>query len=111
MAILVAGFRRVATAAILIAAASGLVGLLVARVAGLGGAVQGAGWGMALGGASIALVAGQSGSPSRMAVEGRWGPFGQFWGGNPALPQSPLWLLASSLVVLAAGVAVIVLTY
>ena len=95
----------------LVAALSAFVGFLVAHFAGLGGAAQGAGWGMCLGGALIALVTGQSGSPSRMAVDGRWGAFGQFWGHNPALPQSPLWFLASSLLVFAGGIAVIVLTY
>jgi hypothetical protein len=66
---------------------------------------------MCLGGALIALVTGRSGSPSRMAAEGRWGAFGQFWGQNPALPQSPLWFLGSSLLVFAGGIAVIALTY
>jgi hypothetical protein len=106
-----AGLRRVATVAILGAALAAFVGFLVGHFAGLGGAAQGAGWGMCIGGALIALVVGQSGSPSRMAAEGRWGAFGQYWGQNPALPQSPLWFLLSSLVVFAAGLAVIVLTY
>ncbi|MHB8470959.1 MAG: hypothetical protein ACYDCH_14565 [Gaiellaceae bacterium] len=111
MEIFAAGLRRVVTVAILVAALSALVGFLVAHFAGLGGAAQGAGWGMCLGGALTALVTGQSGSPSRMAMEGRWGAFGQYWGQNPALPQSPLWLLGSSLIVFAGGIAVIVLTY
>jgi hypothetical protein len=46
-----------------------------------------------------------------MAMEGRLGAFGQFWGQNSALPQSPLWFLGSSLLVFAGGIAVIVLTY
>ena len=50
-------------------------------------------------------------SAPRSAPEGRWGAFGQFWGQNPALPESPLWFLASSLVVFAGGIALIVLTY
>jgi hypothetical protein len=110
MKILAAGLRRVAAVAVLMAAPAALVGFLVAHFAGRGGAGPGAGWGMCVTGALVALVAGQSGSPSRMAVEGRWGSFGQFWGRNPALPQSPLWLLLSSLVVFAGGIAVIVLT-
>jgi hypothetical protein len=97
--------------ALLMAALCALAGFLIAHFGGLGGAAQGAGWGMCLGGASIGLVVGQSGSPGRMAAEGRWSAFGQFWGQNPALPQSPLWFLASSLVVFAGGIAVIVLTY
>jgi hypothetical protein len=99
------------TVAIIAAALSAFVGFLVARFAGLGRAAQGAGWGMCLGGALIGLVTAQSGSPSRMAMEGRLGAFGQFWGQNSALPQSPLWFLGSSLLVFAGGIAVIVLTY
>jgi hypothetical protein len=108
---LAAGIRYVVAVSLGLAVLFALVGLLVARFAGLGGAAQGAGWGMCIGGALLALVVGQSGSPSRMAVGGRWGAFGQFWGRNPRLPESPLWLLGSSLLVLAAGIAVIVLTY
>jgi hypothetical protein len=108
---LAAVFRRVVMVAILVAALSALVGFFVAHFAHLGGAAQGAGWGMCVVGALIALVTGQSGSPSRMAVEGRSGAFGQFWGRNPALPQSPLLFLGSSVLVFAGGIAVIVLTY
>lgn len=105
------GLRFVATTTVGVAALSALIGFLVAHFASLGAAGQGAGWGMCLGGGLIALVVGQSGSPSRMAMEGRWGAFGHFWGQNPGLPESPLWLLASALLVFAAGIAVIVLTY
>ena len=111
MEALAAGLRRVAAVAILMAALSALAGSLIAHFAAFGGAVQGAGWGMCVGGALIALVAGQSGSPTRMAAGGRWGAFGQYWGQNPALPESPLWFVASALIVFAGGIAVIVLTY
>lgn len=108
---LVDGVRRVTTVALLIAGVSALAGFLVTHFASLGRDTQGAGWGMCLGGALIALVIGQSGSPTRMAAEGRWGMFGHYWGRNPALPQSPFWLLGASLPVFAGGMALIVLTY
>ena len=108
---LAAGLRRVAGVAIVMAAVFALVGFLVAHFGSFGGAAQGAGWGMCVGGALIGLVVGQSGSPTTMAREGRWGPFGQYWGQNPALPQSPLWMLVSALIVFAGGIALIVLTY
>lgn len=95
----------------LVAGLSALVGFLVAHFGGLGSGAQGAGWGMCLGGALIGLVVGQSGSPTRMAMEGRWGAFGQYWGRNAPLPQSPLWLLGAALLVFGGGIAVIVLTF
>jgi hypothetical protein len=107
----VAGVSRFAAVTIFMAALSALVGFLIAHFAGLGPAGQGAGWGMCIAGALIALVSGQSGSPGRMAAEGRRGAFGQYWGQNPPLPQSPLWFLGSALLVFAGGIAVIVLTY
>ena len=103
--------RFVLLVAVVAAAICALAGFLIAHFASLGPAGQGAGWGMAIGGALLGLVFGQSGSPSRMAVEGRWGFFGQYWGQNPLLPQTPLTFLAAALLVLAAGIAVIVLTY
>jgi hypothetical protein len=117
MKLAAAGVRFVLVVALAIAGASALIGLIVVRAAGLGGAAQGAGWGMCIGGAMVALVVGQSGSPSRMAGEGRWsnytpgGAAAQLWGRNPALPQSPLWAAASAVLVFAGGIAVIVLTY
>ena len=97
--------------ALTLAVVFGLAGFLIGHFAGLGPVGQSIGWGMCLGGALAALVTGQSGSPSRMTVESRWGAFGQYWGQNPALPQSPLWLVAAAVVVGAAGIAIIVLTY
>ena len=105
------GLRFVIVTTVGISALSALIGVLVAHFASLGAAGQGVGWGMCAGGGLMALVVGQSGSPSRMAMEGRWGAFGHFWGQNPSLPESPLWLLASTIFVFAAGIAVIVLTY
>jgi hypothetical protein len=106
------GSLRLVRVTALIAGVSALAGFLVAHFAGLATTgAQGAGWGMCIGGALVALVTGQSGSPTRMAVRGRWGTFGQFWGQNPALPQSPLWLLGSSVIVFAGGIALVVLTY
>jgi hypothetical protein len=106
-----AGLRFVAATAVAFAALSALIGFLVVHFARLGAAGQGVGWGMCIGGGLMALVVGQSGSPSRMAMEGRWGAFGQFWGQNPSLPESPLWLVACGILVFAAGIAVIILTY
>jgi hypothetical protein len=100
-----------ATAAVAIAALCALLGFLVAHLARLGGDAQGAGWGMCIGGALLGFAVGQSGSPSRMAVEGRGGFFGQFWGRNPALPHSPLSMLALAFLLFAGGIAVVVLTY
>jgi hypothetical protein len=107
---LAASLRFVAVVALALAALCALAGFLVAHFAGTGTAAHGIGWGMTIGGAVTALAVGQSGSPSRMSMEGRWGAFGHFWGSNPALPESPLWLLAVALLVFAAGIAVIVLT-
>jgi hypothetical protein len=103
--------RFIVTIAVAIAGVCAIVGVLIAHFGGLGGIGQGAGWGMCIGGALLSLVVGQSGSPSRMALEGRWGLFGHLWGQNPRLPESPLTILASTLLVFAAGIAVIVLTY
>jgi hypothetical protein len=115
MKMVLAGLRAVATLAVVIAAVSALAGFLIAHFASLGGVAEGIGWGMAIGGGLVALVVGQSGSPARMSVEGRWqfaaGNAWYYWGRNPALPQSPLWALASAVVVLAAGIAVVVLSY
>jgi hypothetical protein len=105
----VAAIRLVAVVALALAAFSALVGFLVAHFTGAGDAVHGIGWGMAIGGALTTLVIGQSGSPSRMSVEGRWGAFGHLWGDSAALPESPLWLLAVALLVCAGGIAVVVL--
>lgn len=107
---LVATVRFLAVVTVALAALFALVGFLVAHFAGTGTAAHGIGWGMAIGGAVTGLAAGQSGSPSRMAMEGRWGAFGHFWGSNPALPESPLWLLAASFLVIAAGIAIVVLS-
>jgi hypothetical protein len=101
--------RFLALATFALAAFFALAGFLVARFTGTGTAAHGIGWGMAIGGALTGLAAGQSGSPSRMAMEGRLGAFGHFWGSNPALPESPLWLLAVSSLVIAAGIAIVVL--
>lgn len=117
MKLVAAGVRFVLVVALGIAAASALIGFVVARAAGIGGAAQGIGWGMCIGGAAIAFVVGQSGSPTRMAREGRWinytpgGAAAHFWGRNPALPQSPLWAAAAGLLVFAGGIAVVALTY
>jgi hypothetical protein len=106
-----AALRRFATATVLIGGLCALVGFLIGHFTGSLRAAQGAGWGMCVGGASIALVVGQSGSPTRMAAEARWGSYGQYWGRFAAMPESPLWSLASSLLVFAGGIALIVLTY
>ena len=106
-----AALGRFATATVLIGGLCALVGFLIAHFTDSTRAVQGAGWGMCIGGALIALVVGQSGSPTRMAGEGRWGPYGHYWGRFAPMPQSPLWSLASSLIVFAGGIALIVLTY
>lgn len=103
------GVRLVLVVSVAVAALAALAGFLVAHFTGAAGAAHGAGWGMAIGGALVGLVVGQSGSPSRTSVEGRWGPFGQFWGGNAALPDSPLWLLVVAVLVVALGIAVVVL--
>lgn len=117
MKLVAAGVRFVLVVALVIAGASALIGFVVARAAGIGAAAQGIGWGMCIGGAVIAFLVGQSGSPTRMAREGRWinytpgGAAAHLWGRNPALPQSPLWAAAAGLLVLAGGIAVIALTY
>jgi hypothetical protein len=108
---LVLGLRLVASTTLAIAAAGALVGFLVGRFAVHGRAPQSVGWGMCIAGALVGLVAGQSGSPSRMAVGGRTGFFGTFWGRSAALPQSPLWVLAAGALVMAGGVALVILTY
>jgi hypothetical protein len=104
-----AGLRLLALATVVLAGVAALAGSLVAHFAGLGSAVQGAGWGMCVGGGLVALLVGQSGSPTRTSVEGRWGPFGQYWGGNAPLPESPLWLAFVGAVVFAGGIAIVVL--
>ena len=81
--ILSAGLRRVVTGAILVAAPSALIGSLVWHFASLGGAAQGAGWGMCVAGALIAFVTGQSGRPR---PDGCGGPFGPV---RPGLGQEP----------------------
>jgi hypothetical protein len=106
----VAAVRFLIVITLALAALFALAGFLVAHFTGTGTAAHGVGWGMAIGGAVIGFAVGQSGSPGRMSMEGRWGAFGQFWGSNPALPESPLWLLAVSVVVMAAGIAIVVLT-
>ena len=117
MKLVAAGVRFVLVVALAIAGVSALIGFIVVRAAGLGGTAHGVGWGMCIGGAVIAFVVGQSGSPTRMSAEGRWsyyapgGAAAHFWGRNPALPQSPLWAAASAILVFAGGIAVIVLTY
>jgi len=116
---LAVGLGLVATVAVVVAAVSALGGFLVAHFGSLGGAAQGVGWGMCIGGALVAFAVGQSGSPSRMGIGGRWinyshaagGAAPQLWGRNPALPQSPLWLVFSAGLVFAAGIAIVVLTY
>jgi hypothetical protein len=111
LAAFAAGLRRFATGTILIGGLCALVGFLVVHFTGSARAAQGAGWGMCVGGASIALVVGQSGSPTRMSADARLAPFGFYWGRFAAMPQSPLWSLASSLIVFAGGIALVVLTY
>jgi len=106
---LVNGVRIVLVVSVAVAALAALAGFLVAHVTGAATAAHGAGWGMAIGGCLLGLVVGQSGSPSRTAVGGRWGSFGQLWGGNAALPDSPLWLLLVAVLVIALGIAVVVL--
>lgn len=117
MKLVAAGVRFILLTALALAAVFALIGFVVVRAAGLGGAGQGIGWGMCIGGAAIAFLVGQSGSPTRMAREGRWinftpgGAAAHFWGRNPALPQSPLWAAAAGLIVFAGGIAVVALTY
>lgn len=105
-----AAARLLILVTIALAGLCALVGFLVAHFAAAGTAAHGIGYGMAIGGAVTGFAVGQSGSPSRMAMEGRWGAFGQLWGGNPALPESPLWILAVALLVCAGGIAVVVLS-
>lgn len=111
MKILALGLGRIVEVAVAVAAVSALAGFLIAHFGGYGTSAAGAGWGMCVGGALMVLVTGQSGSPTEMAAGGRWGSFGQYWSRNPALPQSPLWTIASAILVCAAGIAVIVLSY
>lgn len=96
----------VAVGTVLLAALCALVGFLVAHFSGAASAAHGIAWAMWIGGALVGLVAGQSGSPSRMAVEGRWGFFGQYWGGNPPLPRSPFSIVVAAFLVIAIGVGV-----
>lgn len=104
-----AALRFSAVATLGFAGVCALAGFLVAHFTGATGDAQGVGWGLCGGGGLVALVVGQSGSPGRMAAEGRTGFFGGFWGQSAALPESPVWLLAVALVVFVAGIAVIVL--
>lgn len=105
------GLRLVLITAVAIAALSALVGFLVSHFGRFGDASSGIGWGMCLGGALIGLTVGRSGSPSRMAAEGRWSAFGHYWGESSSLPESPLWVLSGALLVFAGGIALIILVH
>jgi hypothetical protein len=112
MKALASGLGWVVGLAAAIALVSALLGLLAVHLASVdAGLAQAFGWGMCFGGAAAVIVVGQSGSPTRMAAESRWGYLGQYWGRNPALPESPLWALVSGALVFAGGIALIVLTY
>ncbi|HVS85760.1 MAG TPA: hypothetical protein VHD91_09015 [Gaiellaceae bacterium] len=95
----------------LLAAVGALGGFLVAHFTGWGPGVNGVGWGMTLAGSLAVLVVGGSGSPSDNLLRGRMGAFGTYWGQSAAQPQSPLWSLGSAVLVCAAGIAVVVLSY
>jgi hypothetical protein len=91
-----------------LAAVCALIGFLIGHFAGDASVAHSVGWGMCIGGALTGFAAGQSGSTSRMAVEGRTGFFATFWGSNSPLSQSPLWLVLASLLVFAGGIALFV---
>ena len=103
------GVEALTFATLGLAALCALAGYLIGHFAGDATAAHAVGWGMCIGGALTGFAAGQSGSPSRMAVAGRTGFFATFWGSNSPLSESPLWLVLASLLVFAGGIALFVL--
>ena len=101
--------KRIATATLAVAALCALVGFLVGHFAAHSGAANGIGWGMAGGGALIALLTGGSGSPSDNLVHGRTGYFATYWSQSASLPQSPLEVALGSLLVFGGGLALLFL--
>ena len=106
MATLVRRLRVFAVVTLGAAALCAAAGALFAHFHGGTTTAHAAGYAMWIGGGLLGLLVGGSGSPSRMAVEGRWGLFGQLWGSNEALPESPLWLIPVSFGVIALGTVV-----
>jgi hypothetical protein len=106
MATLVRWLQAFAVATLAVAALSVVGGVLFAHFHGGTTTGHAVGYALWIGGGIVGLLVGGSGSPSRNAVEGRWGYFGQYWGSNAALPQSPLWLVPVSFAVIALGIVV-----
>lgn len=105
----VAVLRQLLVATVGLAALFALAGFLAAHFGGWTSGTKGVGWGMVVGGALVGLVTGGSGSPTTMAREGMWGPFGTYWRQSAALPQSPLHLAFGSLFAFAGGLALLIL--
>lgn len=90
-----------------IAAVCALGGALFALFHGGTSYASGIGWAMAIGGSLLVLVAGGSGSTTRMAGESRIVVGGRFvQGSDIPQPQSPFVLIPAGLVVLALGIAI-----
>ncbi len=107
--------RRVGDALVVIlavaaaaAALCALAGALFAHFRGGIGYTHAIAWAMWIGGAVLALLVGQSGRTSQMRAEGQVGLFGTYWGRSAALPESPLWLVVVSALVVGLGVALYV---
>jgi hypothetical protein len=100
--------RQIALVAVGLALVGGLIGGLVAQFATSHGFLNGIPYGMVCTGLVVAFITAQSGSPSRMAREGRWGYVGNYYGRNAALPRTPAQFLFGGL--LAFGVGLLALT-
>ena len=98
-------------AAVAVAVIFGLIGLVVSHFVGSGGALNGLGWGMVIGGAIVGFAAGGSGSPSENTYRGRVGAFGTYWGQSAPLPQSPLELALGGCLAFSAGIGVLIVSY
>jgi len=95
---------------VIVAAIGGVIGLLIVELATSRSAWLGVGWGITIAGALAGFLAGGSGSPSENMVRARF--YGsQMWGGNPALPQSPLQIALGGVLAFAGGLAVTILAY
>ena len=106
----VAVLLQILAAAVGISAIGGLIGFLVVHFDHWGGASKGFGWGMVIAGGAIALVTGNSGSPSENFQRGRLYPRGLPGFNRPTrsvpMPESPLEIALGGLLAFAAGIAV-----
>lgn len=99
--------KQILLVSVAIAVVGGLIGGLVARFASSHGFLKGVPYGMIVVGVLVAFATAQSGSPSRMAREGRWGYVGNYYGQNPALPRTPAQFLVGGLLAFGAGIALL----